>query len=464
MSALALIMKNRGFSISGSDQKISQPVLNLKKLGIKIFTEQKASNLDHISQTINQQQIIIVKSSAIAETNQELKAADQKKLKVLHRSDLLNMIINEQESILIAGSHGKTTTSTLITTLLTYDKQDPTAVIGGIVPCLQSNAKAGKGRLLIAEIDESDGSIIKYNGNIGVITNLELDHTDYYNNIELLMESIQIFSSNCRLTLANYDCNNLRICLKKESIWWSIKESKNVDFAGIPLSIDGVKTIAKYYEKGQFIDNIIIPIPGIHNLSNAIAAIAAIRMAGIEFKDIKKNLQFLRAPNRRFEFKGIWEGRQIIDDYAHHPSEIRETISMARLILKSKESILPIQCNRLIGVFQPHRFSRTRDLMNDFGKHLGKVDLLFLAPIYSAGENPIEKVNIETLKSCILNHSPKLKVFTSTKLEELESILINNTKPNDLILIMGAGDITKLSESLQNKDRNRKYKLETNAA
>ncbi len=380
--------------------------------------------------------------------NKNLIFASKDDRDILHRSDLLNFLVQNQPSILIAGSHGKTTTSTLITTLMSHSKQDPTAIIGGIIPDFKSNAHEGKGKFLIAEIDESDGSITKYKGNIGLITNIELDHTDYYKDFNSLKEAMQIFSSNCNSIIANYDCANLRKCVSKKVILWSTKESDNVTFAGIPIQMNGVKTIAKYYEQGHFIDEITIPIPGLHNLNNAMGAIAAARFAGLEIEEIKNNLVHLQPPKRRFEFKGIWEERQIIDDYAHHPSEVKETISMARLIINSKQSMLPIRSKRLVGVFQPHRYSRTRDLMNEFAKNLGKVDLLFLAPIYSAGENPIEEVNIQKLKNCILNNYPKLPIFTSSNFIELEDVIQKQTKKNDLLLLMGAGDITQLSEKL----------------
>ena len=460
MSALALIFKKRGYSVSGSDKVINPSIQNLEKIGVTIFNQQTSSNLNNIQA----KEIVIIISSAIPTNNEELQSAYKKNLNILHRSDLLAFLVKQQKSILIAGSHGKTTTSTLITTLMAKNNQDPTAIIGGIIPYFKSNAHSGKGEFIIAEIDESDGSIIKYHGKIGLITNIELDHTDYYKDIKSLMKKINIFAENCDFTIANYDCNNLKEYLSKGPIWWSTKESEKVQFAGIPIHMDGSKTIAKYYENGSFIDEITIPVPGFHNLNNTIGAIAAIRSTGTKFVEIKRNLQYIRSPKRRFEFKGVWEDRQIIDDYAHHPSEIRETISMARLMIKSKQSLLPNPCNRLIGVFQPHRYSRTRDLMNDFAESLGKVDLLFLAEIYSAGEKPIKGINIEKLKSYIFKYYPSLPIFTSSNLKELEYLLTEKTIKGDLILIMGAGDITKLSESLKNRVSKIEKQIKTHAA
>ncbi len=452
MSGLAMILKKKSYSISGSDTAENQSIGNLRKLGITIFKEQKESNISKIINNTPNKQLIIVISSAIKKCNEELKKAYKLNLKILHRSDILKFLIEKKYSISIAGSHGKTTTSTLITTLFYENNLDPTAIIGGIIPCYNNNAHAGKGEFIISEIDESDGSIQKYSNDIGLITNLELDHTDHYQDIESLMDSIKIFANNSKNLLANFDCPNLRKCLSSETIWWSTKIYKKIDYACIPIRINGIETISKYYEKGKFIDYIKIQIPGLHNLNNALAAIAACRIAGISLDKITNKLHKLETPKRRFEFKGIWKERQIIDDYAHHPSEVRETISMARLIVNQEKTILPIKSKRLVVVFQPHRYSRLRDLMNDFAKQLGKSDLLILAPIYSAGECKIKGINIEKLKSCILKNYPNLSILTSKTIHSIKEILKDNTKSNDLILIMGAGDITQLSEQLVNNN------------
>ena len=214
--------------------------------------------------------------------------------------------------------------------------------------------------------------------------------------------------------------------------------------------MDGKQTIANYYEKDHFIDQIKICIPGQHNLNNTLAAIAASRLSGISFSEININLKNLKTPNRRFELKGIWKKRQVIDDYAHHPTEIRETISMARLIMN--EGPLYETSKRLIIVFQPHRYTRLKDLMNDFAANLGKADSIILAPIYSAGEYPIKGIDNKTLKSLILEQYPNTPIFNSNDFPEIKNILINHTNENDLILIMGAGDITKLSDELTNND------------
>ncbi|AAP99068.1 MULTISPECIES: UDP-N-acetylmuramate--L-alanine ligase [Prochlorococcus] len=450
MSGLAMVLRQRGFAVSGSDKSNNPSINNLKDLGINIFKEQAASNISQLSEDKNEQLIIVI-SSAIRQENEELKEAYEKNLKILHRSDILAFLIKQQYSILIAGSHGKTTTSTIITTILGKANQDPTAIIGGIVPYYNSNAYVGKGKFLIAEADESDGSLTKYDGDIGLLTNIELDHTDYYTNIDSLINTIKKFTKNCKKIVANYDCNNLRKACPDKTIWWSTNEFKNINFAAIPKIMNGQITLASYYENGKYIDDISISLPGVHNLNNTLGAIAACRSADINFSDIKPHVSSLKCPERRFQFKGIWKGRQIVDDYAHHPSEIRETLSMARLMINTKKSILPMAADRIVVIFQPHRYSRTRDLITEFAKNLGAADLVILTPIYSAGEEPIKGITSEKLKSCTLANNPNLPIFTCKQLRDLENIINLKTRENDLLLFMGAGDITKVSEKLSKK-------------
>ncbi len=452
MSAIAMILVKRGYSVSGSDTQLTEKTVQLSKSGITIFKDQSSENIEFLCKKEHYSPIIIV-SSAIQNNNEELKAAHNKKLHIQHRSDLLASLINNQKSIVVAGSHGKTTTSTLITTLLALCDEDPTAVIGGVVPLYKTNGHSGKGDLLIAEADESDGTLIKFKSYIGLITNLELDHTDHYKNMNSLIKTIEEFGNKCKHLIINQDCNILKESFKSNVITCSIKSIKNTDFAAIPTSMSGNQSIAKYYEKNKLIGEIIIPLPGLHNLSNVIMGIAACRTAGISFNKLNKQFNKLRSPSRRFEFKGIWNERLIIDDYAHHPSEIKATLEVGRLQINSPDSFLPKKVARLIVVFQPHRFSRTQDLMNEFSKSLGNSDLLFLAPIYSAGERAINGINSESLANLVKNRHPNLPVYSCKTLSDIEIELLKRTQANDLILFIGAGNINSFSKKLmENKE------------
>ncbi len=255
------------------------------------------------------------------------------------------------------------------------------------------------------------------------------------------------FAKNSDYLIANYDCQNLKNNIEA-SKWFSIQETSNIDFALIPKESNGCEIIAEYYEKEKFIDLISIPIPGIHNLSNTVAAIAACRTAGIAFKDIKKGLKYLQLPARRFDYKGLWKNRLIVEDYAHHPSEINAAISIASTIRNTKNNLSKISPDRLVSIFQPHRYSRTKKFQKEFAKSLSKSDLVFITPIYSAGEDEIEGINNKTIGNELKQLKPNLGVYTPDNNQDLIKLIKENTMEKDLILIMGAGDINMICANL----------------
>ena len=446
MSALAMILIKSGYSISGSDQKKSPILKELTKNHINIFEAQEASNIDKIIKN-KKKNILIVISSAIRDDNLELVKAKKYNLPIKYRSEILKLLIDQKKSIVISGSHGKTTTSTYITTILSLLKKDHTAVIGGIVPLYKKNYRLGNSELLVAEADESDGSLIQFNPHIGVVTNLELEHVDHYQNLEELIKTIQQFAGNCKYLIANHDCQNLKNNLQASS-WFSIKKIDAMDFALIPKESNGCEIIAEYYEKEKLIEIIKVPIPGLHNLSNTIASIAACRIAGVSFNDIKYGIEHLQLPQRRFEYKGLWRNRLIIDDYAHHPSEIDAAISMASIIIKTRNNISTISPDRLVTVFQPHRFSRTKTFKKQFAKSLIKSDLVFITPIYPAGEDTIPGINNSSIKYEMKKLNPNLEIYTPDNNQELIKLIKEKTIEKDLILIMGAGDINLISTNI----------------
>ena len=447
MSALAMILAKNGYSISGSDQKKSSILKELEKNYVQIFQVQEASNIDKILEEEKKENILIVISSAIRSDNLELKNAKKYNLPIKHRSEILKLLIDQKKSIVISGSHGKTTTSTYITTILSILKKDPTAIIGGIVPLYERNYNISNSELLVAEADESDGSLVKFNPNIGVITNIELEHVDHYKNLDELIKTMNQFAQNCKYLIANFDCQNLKNNIQATQ-WFSIKKTYNIDFALIPKKSNGYEIIAEYYEHEKFIDLLKVPIPGMHNLSNTIAAIAACRTAGLIFKDIKKGINHLQLPSRRFDYKGSWKNRLIVEDYAHHPSEIDAAISIASLIIKSKNKISNISPNRLVTIFQPHRFSRTKEFEKEFAKSLSKSDLVFITPIYSAGEDKIQGINNRSIGNELKRLKPNLEIYTPDNNQELKKLMKEKTIEKDLILIMGAGDINTICANL----------------
>ena len=442
MSALALILAKRGYQVSGSEPKQSPIVKQLGDIGVRVFPEQVASTINTLTESGAIVPQVVV-SSAIPDHNPELQAARSKGLTVLHRSDVLAALIAQQPSIAVAGSHGKTTTSTVITTLLAAAGEDPTAVIGGVVPCYGSNGHAGEGRFLVAEADESDGSLVKFEAELGVITNLELDHTDHYADLADLIATLKRFGEGCKRLLANHDDPILREHFQAAA-WWSVSTAEAVDFAALPVSLDGDRTEADFYEHGALIGRITLPMPGLHNLSNATAALAACRLEGIPFEHLQQGLSQLRPPGRRFDYRGNWQGRQIVDDYAHHPSEVRATLEMAQLMVSSGRSPLPKAPERLLVVFQPHRYSRTQEFLDDFARALSTADTVILAPIYSAGEAPIAGVNSHTLGTALKQLIPDRAVLVADTMDQLTALVQEHSRPDDLVLAMGAGDVNSL--------------------
>ena len=255
------------------------------------------------------------------------------------------------------------------------------------------------------------------------------------------------FAQRCEKLITNFDCINLKHNIQNSKSF-SVEKISNIDFALIPKESNGSEIIAEYYEEAKFIDILKIPVPGIHNLSNTVAAIAACRVAGILFKDIKKGITNLKLPSRRFEYKGLWKNRLIVEDYAHHPSEINAAISIASTIIKTKHNLSQISPKRLVTIFQPHRYSRTKKFEKEFAKSLSKSDLVFIAPIYSAGENEIKGINNKTIGYELKKLKPNLEIYTPEHNQSLIELIKKHTIEKDLILIMGAGDINIICANL----------------
>jgi UDP-N-acetylmuramate--alanine ligase len=441
MSALAKILVDRGHPVSGSDPRDTPTSRQLMQLGVTVVHEQTAATIETLLS--DGRRPIVVVSTAIPTSNPELRRAGDAGLEIWHRSDLLAALIDQQASIAVAGSHGKTTTSTLITTLLMEAEEDPTAIIGGIVPCLGSNGHAGQGRLLVAEADESDGSLVKFRPQLGLITNLELDHTDHYDGLDDLISTMRRFADGCDQVLANHDCPILREHIQPNA-WWSVTTANGVDFAALPLQLDGDRCHARFYEHGAPVGDFMLPLPGLHNLSNAAGALAACRMEGVPFERLVKGLTALKPPGRRFDLRGTWEGRHIVDDYAHHPSEVKATLAMAQLMVSSGRSPLPSPPQRLLAVFQPHRYSRTQEFLESFASALQNCDSLLLAPVYSAGEEPLTGVCSQTLADRIQELKPDLEIAVADNLDHLTQLVKTRSRREDLVLAMGAGDVNGL--------------------
>ena len=437
MSGIALVLLKQGLSVSGSDIAKNDQLIEIAKNGGIVFYSQKAQNIDLIKGKFNNKKITVVVSSAIKNKNKELKYCIENQLEIKHRSEILSMIMKSFKSIAIAGSHGKTSTSTLLTTLVDLCTNNTSSIVGGILPRYESNTIIKNSKYLIAEIDESDGTTCQYSPYLGIINNIDFDHCDYYSNINELISSFNDFGVNSEILLTNSDCK-----ITKENITsdytWSIRNKNNVDFAMIAKEYDAEYTIAEYYEKGKAITRLKIPIPGIHNLSNITAAISACRILNIDTNYIFKNIQSLQLPRKRFELRGEVLGRKIIDDYGHHPNEIKATIKLARLFIKKSGNNI----NRLVIVFQPHRYSRVNKFLHQFVKELSKADYIIITNIFSAGENKLNNINSQIIANKIYKINKNVKFLDNNY--EVAKNFFDITKKGDIIINMGAGDCHNL--------------------
>ncbi len=448
MSAIAMALLKKGYSVSGSDLVNNNETKQLKKDGALIFDSQIKENIEYLNSELNNKVIHFVISSAIKPNNEELSYCRENNLPIKHRSEILAMLMDSYSSIAIAGSHGKTSTSTFLSTLLELCTHNSSSITGGIIPIYNSNAHIEQTKFLVAEIDESDGTLNKYKSDIGIINNIDFDHCDHFSNINEILSSFRDFAFNSKKLLVNYDCEITKTNFNSQ-INWSIKETKNVSYSIIPTAVNQDHTIGRYYENGNFIDILKIPIPGLHNLSNITASIAASRMVGVKFNEIKKNIKYLKLPNKRFELRGELDERSIYDDYAHHPNEIKATINLARLFINQNNNKKG-EKSRLVVIFQPHRYSRVKQFVNEFAEELSKADVIYITNIYGAGEINKDKINSEIISNIIYTKNKNVKYLKD--FHEIINNFYQLTEKGDFILNMGAGDCHNFWTILNNKN------------
>ena len=444
MSGIALVLLKKGFSVSGSDIVKNDRITEIANCGGIIFNTQNPKNIDLIKQKFNKKNITVIISSAINNKNKELNYCIKNQLSIKHRSEILSLIMKSFKSIAVSGSHGKTSTSTFLTTLIDLCTNDTSSIVGGILPRYESNAIIKNSKYLVVEIDESDGTTSNYAPYLGIINNIDFDHCDYYANLKGIISSFNEFGSNSKILLTNDDCKIIKENIISDYTW-SIKKTNNVDFALISQTNNPEYTIADYYEKGQAITRLKIPIPGLHNLANITAAIAACRIINIDINCILKNIQSLQLPQKRFDLRGDIYGRKIIDDYGHHPNEIKATIELARLFIKKKDMSL----TRLVVIFQPHRYSRINKFLYQFIKELSKADYIIITDIFSAGEENLNNINSQFIANEIYKINKNVKFINSNY--EVAKNFLDITKKGDLILNMGAGDCHNLWPLLESR-------------
>ncbi|HSM83974.1 MAG TPA: UDP-N-acetylmuramate--L-alanine ligase [Nodosilinea sp.] len=477
MSALAYVLTKRGLPVSGSDLRLTHITRRLQEAGAHIFWQQEAANLSYfIEPSIEPNRAAaatlarggagvaveppigtavvapnatpqVVCSTAIDARNPEYQAALAMGCPIFHRSDLLAALIREYSSIAVAGTHGKTTTSSMIGHLLLNAGLDPTIVVGGEVPSWGGNARLGESPYLVAEADESDGTLVKLSAAIGVVTNIELDHTDHYRDLAQVISTFQTFQRQCGLLVASADCEVVRTSLNP-TITYSLSADTGATYYATDIQFGADGITATVWERGKPLGRLYLRLLGCHNLSNALAAVAVGRQLGIAFGEIADILGQFCGARRRFELRGSYSGIQFFDDYAHHPSEIRATLAAARI--KADQS-LPVtladgrhsgEGRRVIAVFQPHRFSRTAALLDDFVGAFADADQVIMADIYSAGERNTFGVSGRQLADTVAGSHPR--VIYGHTMDEIQAALLHSLKPGDLVLFMGAGNLNQI--------------------
>lgn len=435
MSALAYVLVKRGFEITGSDLQVGHMAYELAEAGAMVY-------MGHDDCQIEGADAIVV-STAIPETNPELAAARQKNLPVLHRSDVLKELLNGKgvKGVAVAGAHGKTTTSAMIGVIAAEAGIDPTVVIGGDVASLGGNARNGESEWVIAEADESDGSFLKFTPFIPVITNIEDDHLDHYGTEENIYQAFKEYLSHMReggtalLCLDNVKVQRLAKETEREFVTYGLTEECIYQAKNIRHSIDG--TDYELYHKGEKLTDVHLIVPGRHNVLNSLGAFAAAMLMGIAPDVIVAALAKFSGAKRRFETKGKENGIWVVDDYAHHPTEIAATLQAA------KET----GARRIVCVFQPHRYTRTKLLYDEFCNCFGNCDKLILTHIYSAGEQPIPGISGKLLAESVQQTTGQDVVFIDS-FARVEEYLYKNCEKGDLVITMGAGDVFKIGEEL----------------
>jgi UDP-N-acetylmuramate--alanine ligase len=438
MSGLAEILLNMGCRVTGSDLKKSPATDRLRRHGAKIF-------VGHRSENVGKAQVVVT-SSAVSKTNPEVVRAFREGIPVIARAEMLAELMRLKYGIAVAGSHGKTTTTSLVAAVLAAGGLDPTVVIGGRVRSLRSNARLGKGDFLVAEADESDGSFLHLNPAIAVVTNIDQEHMDHYKNFDALKKTFEEFVSKIPFYGIAVFCADhpetarLAAHFSKRGTTYGIREKADYQASSIRAKGWASEFDVKY--RGENLGKIRLNIPGRHNVQNSLAAVAVGRELGVPFGVIRKALSSFKGIGRRMEV--IYRGNvTVMDDYGHHPVEIQATLAAVRSVMKK---------GRLIVLFQPHRYSRTKDLMEDFAKSFGGVDELIVTEIYSAGEEPIHGISGKNLAKKIQKAgSKKRPVHFIPQVSEVANFLLPTLRKDDLVLTLGAGDIWKAGKELARK-------------
>ncbi|MBT7261951.1 MAG: UDP-N-acetylmuramate--L-alanine ligase [Desulfobacula sp.] len=434
MSGIAGLLIHLGYKVSGSDLNLSPITRRLEKKGGVIFQGHKKSQVKGAN--------VVVTSTAISSDNPEVVRAKGLLIPIIPRAEMLAELMRIKYSIAVSGAHGKTSTTSMISQILNTAGLDPTVIIGGLLKGLDTNALHGKGEYIVAEADESDGSFLKYAPAIAAVTNIDLEHLDFYRDIDDIKDKFVQFINSVPfygLAILCLDNEHIQDILPRVKVrYTTFGMTAQSDLRARQISFMGNKSFFKVFQHEKLLGEINLNIAGKHNISNALASIAVALELNISFKTIKKALEQIEGVKRRLEVKGGKKEIIVIDDYGHHPTEIMATLTAIRESHMGK---------RLIVVFQPHRYTRTQGLFHEFTRSFYQSDILIVLPIYAASEKKIKGVDTQSLCEGIKKHGHK-EVFYAPDFNEALSMVTRKVKKGDVVLTLGAGDIYTLGEKL----------------
>jgi UDP-N-acetylmuramate--alanine ligase len=433
MSGIAEVLINLGYQVSGSDLKESDITRRLASLGGTVAYGHRAENLSDVD--------VVVTSTAVNENNPEVQEAHNRKVPVIPRAEMLAELMRMKHGIAIAGTHGKTTTTSMVATVLSHGGIDPTVVIGGRLDSIGSNAKLGQGEFLVAEADESDGSFLKLSPTIAVVTNVDEDHLDYYSDLDEIRATFIDFINKVPfygLVVLCLDDENLQGMIpevKKRLVTYGL--TSQADFQASEIEHQADRTSFLVHYRGEALGRVNIRMPGRHNVLNALAAVAVGMELEMPFTSIAEGFQDFGGVQRRFQVKGEAQEIMVVDDYGHHPVEIKATLAAA--------------CSgwtrRVVAVFQPHRYSRTEALFDDFVTAFYQADHIAVMDVYAAGEEPRPQVSAEKLATGISEHGHKSCCYTGSTEATVEHLLAV-LQPGDIVITLGAGNVWQVGANL----------------
>jgi UDP-N-acetylmuramate--alanine ligase len=434
MSGIAEILLNLGYRVTGSDLKRNEAIERLEQAGAKVFTGHEASHLEGAH--------VVVYSSAVTKDNIEVQVARQRSIPTIPRAEMLAELMRLKYGVAVAGTHGKTTTTSMIGAVLSEGRYDPTIVVGGRVLNLGSNARLGQGEYLVAEADESDGSFLKLAPTVAVVTTIDAEHIDYYGSLEAIQEAFVRFVNkvpfygSAVLCLDQPNIQALIPRVEKRVITYGLESG--ADLVGRRLVLKGMTSRFEVYQRGAQLGECTLQVPGRHNVLNALAAIGVGLDLEVPFVTIQRALAGFAGVQRRFQILGTAAGVTVVDDYAHHPTEIRATLAAAKS---------GFDC-RVVTVFQPHRYTRTFHLRQEFLTAFNQADVLMVMDIYAAGEPPIPGVNAADLAEGIRAHAHRDVTYVGSDRRQLVEHLAEICRPGDLVLTLGAGDVGQIGPEL----------------